>query len=622
MNSFWIENDLLVHKTHLNTLQTNENSNSFVCWLYMENQKFYITDLEFKLQSTLSNKVKFKQNKPQNNKQNCIKVSIKKYFYSAQLKFIFIYIDELEIKSQSLVNFSEIKLVPAQLKNGGTLVESKFGRTQKSQVSQLNQTSHVLTPTNIRNKTESNKAPSELSMMVNEFSQSNSYANYTIDLKDKISPRPVSNRVLDLNDAFVKTTQENDMKKTQETSYRNTDSLAFISNDVHNNQKVCSQLNELSTLNSFSNISCINEGKSTIINNNNSNITRSPGLKRSSVKILPKNNKLTSSAATSPDRIINETAPHNSEIEQDSEIIRNKKYIEDLSETNITNDEMNSSFSSSSSSPNDFANQISLSSPFGIRKKKLMQKDNKACDQFSGDSQQMTDDESKGDMDHEKISPYHLPKRIANRTYSSSSDSSSVRSLPTGVHGGSVSKTALFASKKKWIQCEKKAFTEKKLTQCRHLFSPKSKIKQPNVRSLLKQLNNSFAEIDKDDEHITLAINKNEQISRRKRLFNPNSQKVDDAFDNDITSMSKERFCINRAKSSLLETPNNKMYADRVFNLVSVMSTTNSTNSMNNNSRHSIPAGQAPGNSASKTNDEIYNDSVSPNKLLETVNNT
>ena len=114
----WIGNDLRIHQTDLNKLQKNTDPSKFHCWIYMENQKYFITDLECKLQATLSTKVKFKQNRPQNNKQNCIQVSIKKYFYSAQLKFIFIFIDEIEIISKGLASFKDIDLVLGNLKNG------------------------------------------------------------------------------------------------------------------------------------------------------------------------------------------------------------------------------------------------------------------------------------------------------------------------------------------------------------------------------------------------------------------------------------------------------------------------------------------------------------------------
>ncbi len=100
------------------------------------------------------------------------------------------------------------------------------------------------------------------------------------------------------------------------------------------------------------------------------------------------------------------------------------KITDDMSE-NLTNDEMNSSFSSSSSSPTDFANQISLNSPFSARKKKLMQKNNKACVQFT--ENQLTDDEEEAEFD--KNSSRALPRRLMARTISTSSDSSSVRSL-------------------------------------------------------------------------------------------------------------------------------------------------------------------------------------------------
>lgn len=81
----------------------------------------------------------------------------------------------------------------------------------------------------------------------------------------------------------------------------------------------------------------------------------------------------------------------------------------------MTNDDMCSSFSSSGSSSNESEK----------RKKKLMQINSKACDQFVED--RLTDDEE--DPGSGKTTNYILSKRIIGRTYSSSSDSSSVRSL-------------------------------------------------------------------------------------------------------------------------------------------------------------------------------------------------
>lgn len=120
-NDYWIENDLVKHgKDSLNTIQCNEDPNSFVCYLYMENQKYFITDLMTKLHCTLSTKVKFKgANRPQNNKKTCLQISAKKYLYSAQLKYIFVFIDELHSTTTStLIEFKDIGLVPSELKQG------------------------------------------------------------------------------------------------------------------------------------------------------------------------------------------------------------------------------------------------------------------------------------------------------------------------------------------------------------------------------------------------------------------------------------------------------------------------------------------------------------------------
>ena len=118
----WIENDLVKHgKSGLNTFQVNEDPGALLCYLYMENQKYFITDLATRLHATLSTKVKFKgASRPPNNASRCLPMSVRKYLYSAQLKYVFIFIDEVHVGSEAknLIDFERIGLVPSGLRQG------------------------------------------------------------------------------------------------------------------------------------------------------------------------------------------------------------------------------------------------------------------------------------------------------------------------------------------------------------------------------------------------------------------------------------------------------------------------------------------------------------------------
>ena len=126
-----------------------------------------------------------------------------------------------------------------------------------------------------------------------------------------------------------------------------------------------------------------------------------------------------------------------------------------------------------------------------------------------------------------------------------------------------VPKASLFASKQRYLLQEQKSYSELKkssLSQatCR-LFSPISKHKQPNVRCLLNQLNCSLAAAEKTEDlnasalkdkdmQVRIAINKTEQLLRRKRLFNPNSQKVSDSTAQKVTAKNALEFCLRFLK--------------------------------------------------------------------------
>lgn len=176
-------------------------------------------------------------------------------------------------------------------------------------------------------------------------------------------------------------------------------------------------------------------------------------------------------------------------------------------------------------------------------------------------------------------SPLFITRRRISKTGSISSDSSSARSLSNSRLGPSTCKSNLFANKHRHILNEKKSHSEKK---AKNLFSPQSSRKQSNVRSLLNQLNNSLANevsVDKS-EQINIAINKQEQFGRRKRLFDPNTHKVEEAFDKDSFLHFEERIVIQAPlKGTSILGNKQQMSALASFN-------------SNNNSHRSIPLGQ------------------------------
>jgi len=139
------------------------------------------------------------------------------------------------------------------------------------------------------------------------------------------------------------------------------------------------------------------------------------------------------------------------------------------------------------------------------------------------------------------------------------------------------------------------------------LFSPLSKQKQPNVRNLLNQLNHSLDQLEKSDvpDKTNIAINK---MHRRKRLYNPLSQKVEEAFENSTNLVESPEKARLLSPNSTSETPKNinintcnTTKQDSVF----------SVNSLNENSHRSIPAGQANINIITTYADN-YRPSISP----------
>lgn len=275
---------------------------------------------------------------------------------------------------------------------------------------------------------------------------------------------------LNLNEAFCKNSQElqneSKCKKTQIVE----DSLLAFTNSTDTDkagQKISSQLNDLGSFQSISHLSCINDREAFESASHPTKKKETPN--GSSIEIIPqRKEKLPKNGfaeenedapppihSISPCLTTNGDKKKPSLVDSQQKLNTSSKMIvsEDLSIDHLTNDEMNSSFSSNSSQ-NEFAIQeMSLSSPFSPRKKKLMQ--SRICDQFY-DKDQMTDDESKDDSDKSfsspanaaaangisPSSPFPIPKSLTDRTdrtrLSSSSDSSSVRSISLSSNSSSL----------------------------------------------------------------------------------------------------------------------------------------------------------------------------------------
>lgn len=268
---------------------------------------------------------------------------------------------------------------------------------------------------------------------------------------------------LNLNEAFCKNSQELQIESKSKAEQTVEDSLLAFTDTDNSGQKISSQLNDLGSFQSISNLSCINDTEPFESVSHLSKKNKAPN--GSSIEIIPRNllnpkdhapptngfvdqtghDALQSVHSTVP-RLSNrgdKKSPIAADAEQKLNTSSKMVVSEDLSIDHLTNDEMNSSFSSNSSQ-NDFAiQQMSLSSP---RKKKLMH--SRISDRFyDNDKDQMTEDESKDDSDKSYASPtnaaaasgispsspYPIPKRLNDRTdrarLSSSSDSSSVRSI-------------------------------------------------------------------------------------------------------------------------------------------------------------------------------------------------
>ncbi len=161
-----------------------------------------------------------------------------------------------------------------------------------------------------------------------------------------------------------------------------------------------------------------------------------------------------------------------------------------------------------------------------------------------------------------------------------------------GSGGNPSSKSSLFANKKRHMINERRlsASNERKSSDVKTLFSPLSKQKNPNVRNLLNQLNHSLADEDRGNmsKQVNLAINK---MQRRKRLYDPASQKVEEAFENNTNPMkSPEKIrLMSPIIRSTAQTPINAKDPCNNTKQDSALS----VNSINDNSRRSIPAGQA-----------------------------
>jgi hypothetical protein len=111
-----------------------------------------------------------------------------------------------------------------------------------------------------------------------------------------------------------------------------------------------------------------------------------------------------------------------------------------------------------------------------------------------------------------------------------------------------VPKASLFASKQRYLLQEQKSYSLLNQLNCYSLLN------QLNYSySLLNQLNCSLAAAENTEDlnasalkdkdlQVRIAINKTEQLLRRKRFFNPNSQKVSDSTAQKVTAKNALEF--------------------------------------------------------------------------------
>jgi hypothetical protein len=350
-----------------------------------------------------------------------------------------------------------------------------------------------------------------------------------------------------------------------------------------------------------------------------------------------------------------------------------------------------STYSSSSDGSNYTTNLTAVSSLTSLigspstikRKRKLMEKDNKACDQFNRvhaklstpaksklcglveDLNEDTDDEGDAASLKSSLLNSHAKKGVLETSLNSSSRSSSSSSLSMSPSSPSVasltdfaSKSLIFAPKQFYSYKEKlfkKSFSEHKKAGARHkklsnLFQPKSKqlgadsassetpVKRPTPfgmeASLVNDANKSFnltrlnsnvldnlIYLDRESSAKKVAYSAeklaheselNESLShknRRRRLFNPTTQNVDQAFDAaDQSEDSKAKQ--SNAETSSIGTDPTSSGEQAKSNLSSI--------GLNMNDK-SIPSGQNPPKGVYELS-TINKSSLSSNESVSSVN--
>lgn len=134
------------------------------------------------------------------------------------------------------------------------------------------------------------------------------------------------------------------------------------------------------------------------------------------------------------------------------------------------------------------------------------------------------------------------------------------------------------------------------------------------MRCLLHQLNSSLStdsKIDNIEKNVKLAINTMEQTNRRKRLYDPCTFKIDDAFEKDNIDLNKQRLILDQHYSSKKNEISMTVNEDIVSNSNTSLSISGNK-IIETNNYTSIK----PEQSANQKNLEIYKESVLPNQNI------
>jgi hypothetical protein len=228
MNDIWIEQDLH-SQTILNRNKCSDDTKLYNCWIYKENEKYFITDSQTKLPVNITSFTlrKYKKNF---DKHKFSYVSLKKFFYSSmqnyKLKektmYIILVIEELELKVETEIENEITKDLDTNKLEQGYHPIFTMPLNPRKNASQINkpQTPQESIPQTIQLANEQ-ETESNLTTVFNNLTQLSQLGNFTLNLialddnNQNSKVMDTKRKKTDLNEALTNSQNETLTKSTQ-----------------------------------------------------------------------------------------------------------------------------------------------------------------------------------------------------------------------------------------------------------------------------------------------------------------------------------------------------------------------------------------------------------------------